>query len=220
MILLSLYTSWLKGRRHNFICQLLLSSLLFLNGCAYLKPATSSSCQQQPLSTKSINCWSIQGKLGYKTKKESGSAYLTWQQDRQHYRIHLSGPLGSGAINIEGSDKTIRFQQAGQEAVASSDPKTLLLNQLGWEFPIHQLLYWMKGQPAPMNSEIPAHTKLIKNNKGLTTEISQSGWQLRYFRYTSKGLPTKIIAQNHHIKLTFIIKQWNSQQKGTKRLSF
>jgi outer membrane lipoprotein LolB len=44
-----------------------------------------------------LDGWQIDGKIGIRAPKDSGSGTLFWLQRQDYYDIRLSGPLGRGA---------------------------------------------------------------------------------------------------------------------------
>lgn len=50
----------------------------------------------------SLDGWQIDGKIGIRAPKDSGSGTLFWLQRQDYYDIRLSGPLGRGAARLTG----------------------------------------------------------------------------------------------------------------------
>ena len=88
-------------RFFNFIA---LGILLTLSGCSYFSSQEQLSGSGQPSAWQAhkqqltpIDAWQINGKLGIRSAKDSGSAVLFWLQRQDYFDIHLSGPLGQGS---------------------------------------------------------------------------------------------------------------------------
>ncbi|MEF9956985.1 MAG: lipoprotein insertase outer membrane protein LolB, partial [Acinetobacter sp.] len=75
------------------------SSILLLSGCQHLtqpqKAITSPQIQDE-------NNFDLQGKIGVRTPKQSGSAFFTWVQQQDQFDIELTGILGVGKTQIQG----------------------------------------------------------------------------------------------------------------------
>jgi len=158
----------------------------------------------------SIDQWQVQGKLGVRLPNNSGSVYFNWKQRPDDFAIHLSGPLGQGTTWIRGDDRRVSLEQTDQPPLFAATPEALMKKSLGWSLPIGQLYYWIRGIASP-NSDASEQSRY---NDGSLERLEQDGWQLQYSRYkTVSGwsLPTKVIAHQQDLKLTFIIKNWKLQ---------
>ncbi len=183
---------------------------LFLSGCAGFStppepiaaPDSWSSHEQQLLAT---NQWRLTGKIGIRNSRESHSASLYWQQLQEHYEIELSGPFGQGGARIEGNGGGVMIDVAGEEPVHALSPELLMQRTLGWQFPIRELLYWVKGIPAP---GLPYAPEFADNR---LQNLNQKGWQIRYLRYTHADgvdLPGKLIISRGDLRITIVAKEW------------
>jgi len=178
-----------------------------------------SACSTQPIATGKIADWNsyqqqlkqethwrLSAKMGVRSPEKSGSAYLQWQQLGDNYQIHISGPLGQGSTWIRRNEQNIRLERAGEITLRANSADELLRQAVGWNAPLEQLKYWVRGLPAP---NIPA--TIHHNSLGTMATLEQSGWQLEYSRYIEHGryqLPTKIIAHHQDLRLTLIVKDW------------
>ncbi|MGH1370579.1 MAG: lipoprotein insertase outer membrane protein LolB [Cellvibrionaceae bacterium] len=157
-----------------------------------------------------IDQWQVQGKLGVRLPDNSGSVYFNWKQRPDDFAIHLSGPLGQGTTWIRGNDRQVSLERPNQTTILAKTPEALMQKGLGWWLPISQLYYWVRGIPAPQTH--PSAQQ--HHDDGSLKFLEQDGWQLEYSRYKSVSgwsLPSKVIARQQDIKLTFIIKNWKLQ---------
>ncbi len=149
--------------------------------------------------------WQIKGKIGVRTQSEGGSAYLDWSQAQDSFYITLSGPLGQGTTVVSGNPTGARLEQPDGTYIAES-PDQLVRDHTGWAIPINNLLYWVKGMPAPGGK--PA---LTFNTLGTLATLQQDGWSLSFDQYgqlMGTLLPQKIRIQKGELKVTLIIKDW------------
>lgn len=152
-----------------------------------------------------IQNWYIKGKIGLKDGKEAHSAYLNWLQCGDNYDIRVTGPFGQGAAHLFGNDKLASLETADKQTSHAHNAEQLLSRQLGWSFPVTELLYWLRGIPSPM---------LSYDVQDQLTSFQQSKWQLSFPRLKNIDtyqLPTKIVASQDPLKITLIIKQWQLQ---------
>ena len=113
-----------------------------------------------------------------------------------------------------GDDSNILIERPGKEPAFSNQPSTLIANTFGWDLPLKQLRYWVRGLPTPPHHRNQTAPLTTYNETGLLAQLEQMGWALSYSRYrpieqlNGRVLPHKIRAQRDDAILTLIIKQW------------
>lgn len=153
-----------------------------------------------------ITKWTLDGKMGVKTKDDGGSAYLHWQQDGDNYDIHLSGALGVGSLHINGGPDGVMLEDSKHRTFAGSLYSLLAEEKIPWNLPLDHLLKWVKGQPSK--------TKLKKwklNEAGYLAEVEEDGWHIIYDRYQDVNgiaLPHKLVAESVDLKVTLVVSKW------------
>lgn len=182
-----------------FVCAI----SLLVSGCIHFdsRSATPASMQQYAGNSALIS-WQLAGKVGIKAGGKANSAYLNWTQCGDRYAIHLSGPLGSRAATLSGGPQRVTLTTPEQTFAATS-PERLLADHLGWELPVSDLIYWIRGLPTPGSTVNPAAI----SDPG----FSQEGWLVRYPRSKQVGtytLPTKTIIEDPRLKVTLLLKNW------------
>ena len=155
-----------------------------------------------------ISQWHVKGKLGYKSASDAGSAWLDWRQQLEHFKLLLGGPFGAGTVEIVGNGHTVALRQGNKPDQFAPSAKALSRKLLGWELPIEELSYWIRGIPAP---DVPVVDQSF-NSQGLLAIFQQAGWQLKLSKYrdTEMGkLPSKLVAIQNGTRFTLIIKEYN-----------
>jgi outer membrane lipoprotein LolB len=155
--------------------------------------------------------WQIQGKIGVRTADDAGSAYIDWSQAQDSFYITLSGPLGQGTTIVSGNPTGARLEQSDGTWIAES-PDQLVQEHTGWEIPISNLLYWVKGMPAPGSRPAATH-----NDLGTLATLQQDGWNLTFDQYSPQMgtlLPCRIRIQKDQLRVTLIIKRWQALAEG------
>lgn len=200
----------------------LLSLILLLTGCGLfatkqdqdiIEQGNTKLWQQHKSKIAELTTWQIDGKVGIRSSKDSGSATLFWLQQLDYYDIRLSGPLGRGATRIIGKPGDVTIEIAGQGRFSAATPEELLEQQIGWSLPVSHLVWWVKGLPAPNSQSritLDAHSRLQK--------LQQDGWTIDYLEYADKGgywLPERIKAYNSDLQVTLVAKQWTLRKLGT-----
>jgi outer membrane lipoprotein LolB len=190
-----------------------------LAGCAGLGPKEALQGQGNPQAwhtykaqVTAVDGWEISGKVGIRAPSDSGSGTLYWLQRNDYYDIRLSGPLGRGAARLTGRPGDVSLEVANQGRYQAASPEDLLEQQLGWRLPIGNLVYWVRGLPAPEGKstvELDSDSRLAR--------LEQAGWTVEYTRYTQQGaywLPERLKLHGQDLDVTLVIKDWQPRQLG------
>src|SRR5690606_40163184 len=117
---------------------LLLTVALVMSACSNLHQretlefgGDAAAWQAHRQTVAPLENWILQGKLGVKAPGESGSGTVFWLQQQDYYDIRLSGPLGRGATRIQGSNRGITLDIAGQPSRGAPSAAALRDAQTG-----------------------------------------------------------------------------------------
>ncbi|MBS7661907.1 lipoprotein localization protein LolB [Pseudomonas lalucatii] len=204
----------------TFVRPLILFGLLaLLAGCAGLTsrealegsgdPARWQAHKQQ---VAALDAWQINGKVGIRAPRDSGSGTLFWLQRQDYYDIRLSGPLGRGAARLTGRPGAILLEVANQGRYQAASPEALLQQQLGLNLPVSHLLWWIRGLPSPASK-----SRLTLDGDSRLAQLKQDGWRVDYQRYAQQNgywLPERIRLDGHDLQVTLVIKDWQPRQLG------
>ncbi|HXR02081.1 MAG TPA: lipoprotein insertase outer membrane protein LolB [Pseudomonas sp.] len=160
----------------------------------------------------SLDGWQINGKVGIRAPKDSGSGTLFWLQRQDYYDIRLSGPLGRGAARLTGRPGAVSLEVANQGRYEAADPETLLKDQLGWRLPVSHLVWWVRGLPAPESK-----SSLTLDSDSRLSNLEQDGWQIEYLSYTQQNgywLPERMKLHGQDLDVTLVIKDWQPRKLG------
>lgn len=154
-----------------------------------------------------VTDWEAKGLVGirYQGKAQSANVYMT--VDNTHYQLQLYGPLGADRVIIEGSQHAVSMRTSDGKILKASSPEKLLQQQLGWSLPVSNMLYWLRGLPAP---NIKSNISYDQYNH--IKSMHQQGWLIYYMRFAGvqgNDLPTKILMQNEKLRATIVISSWD-----------
>ncbi|RZA05415.1 MAG: outer membrane lipoprotein LolB [Moraxellaceae bacterium] len=191
-----------------------LLSILF-NGCAQTtqKPAViGQDWAKHEAQVRGKDNWQALGKLGIKVPNDGGSANLRWNQQHDSYQIDLKGPFGQGNLSITGAPSKVTLIEAGEPPQHAKTAEELIVKTTGWNIPVAQLAYWVRGLPAP-NLKI---NRFTPNAEGFISELEQAEWKVTYGDYLSVtsnneviAMPGRITAEYKDVKLTLVIREWS-----------
>jgi len=188
-------------------------------GCA-VKPIANttpkiiSSWEDQQKNLAPLIYWDITGKLGIKTKDETHSTFMNWQQQANQYTITITSPIGTSVAQIDSNGHAVQLKLSDHKIYSADSLDELLWNQLGWILPADQLFYWIRGLPAPSTID---HQQL--NTQHQLVQLEQSGWAIAYLDYMNAdgySLPKKIVLANPEMKLTLFISEWRIAESALR----
>lgn len=118
--------------------------------------------------------FSITGKIGVRTAKQTGSAFYAWSQDGERFAIDLTGALGIGQTHIEGIPEHVTLQSAKTGLIEATTPEELLQRATAWQAPISYLPFWIDGQSVNLDSTATRDTQ----NRLQT--LNEGGWDVTF----------------------------------------
>lgn len=189
----------------------ILISVLLISSCATL-PAKEEpqnkdmTWDSREAKLRGIENWDLKALIAIRTSKESNSASLDWKQNKQNYTLFLFGPLGSNSYVLKRQDNKIELETPSGKKFLANTPEELFKQQTGWNLPVSDLFYWVRGLPVP---GVPAVKQFDAYHH--LTELTQHGWKVHFLRYTATrygDLPSKIFMDYPQLSVKIIISRW------------
>ena len=187
------------------LVRVLLVSLAFggvlpLTGCTTGRMQSSGrlhslswSARQSQL--QALTHWTAIGVLTAFDGQNAMVGYFNWaQQGLQVYRVSVHGPLGVGGFLISGSPTQVALRQATGRTIVAKTPEQLMHSALGWSLPVSELIYWLRGLPAPQQAH--AAYKMTHDASAHLVQLRQQGWVITYEKLTAVGevdLPERLV---------------------------
>ncbi len=183
-----------------------ISMLIALSGCQSTPQKTAGGVQQEKHLYRATR-WEAEGKIAIQMEDDRQSASFKWTQNKADYTVHLFGPFGQGTTWLRRTSHEVVLENAKTGTHKATSAETLMEDVLGWQVPVSNLQFWLRGLPAKQPK--PAH--LQRDPAGFLTHLHQEGWQVAYSRHENFDgwwLPTRIQAKRDDLKLTVVIKRW------------
>lgn len=200
----------LLNRFNYFLLSLLLISL---TACTTIttRPTpqttqTISATQIQQNQNRLIANWTVRGRIAVQMAQQGGSASVFWKQQGQNYAMELFGPLGAGAVYLNGVPGQIDLTTSKGQYLQAATPEKLIQQALGWNLPVTNLNYWIRGIPAPGFVVTQSF-----NDQGQLAQLQQDGWQINYQTYmneNNKALPQYMTLVRQGLTVKIIIDSW------------
>ena len=144
----------------------------------------------------SLRDWRADGLMMTAGASSNFSLYFHNYND---YSLLLSDRFGLWRLNIIFSEKQIILLKNRKKMVLTPEQfRSLLEENLGSNFPIKNLLFWIRGIPSQQY-----------NRKNLPNEIIESGWKIRFLDYkyfNSTRLPSRLMIFTSSGRLLAVIK--------------
>jgi outer membrane lipoprotein LolB len=150
--------------------------------------------------------WSFTGRIGVSAGEEGFNGRLRWRQHQDEFDATLSGPLGAGAVQIEGNAGSVTIVDGDGAITRLDDPELDLKYRYGWTIPVNSLRYWALGVPDPSR---PAQMNFGED--GTLSRIAQGGWIVDITQYREGGgqlMPRRIRAENPDSRVRLVIDDW------------
>jgi len=195
------------GRGHR-AALLGLCALLALAGCAPQprRAELPADWQEHAAAVSARSAWGLQGKIGLRAASGSGSAFLTWTQEAERYRLVLSGALGMGKLVLTGDADGVAWNDSRGRTGRHADPDALVAAIWGWRLPVAALKYWIRGIPQP---DRPVEDAEFAGPE--LTRFRQSGWLVEpaaYREVDGIALPTRLRLEGEGAVLTVLVNRW------------
>ena len=146
--------------------------------------------------------WQLEGRAAVAIGSQGWQASLNWRQQDAAAEVHLSGPLGVGAVVLRETPAGLSLNGAPpSDAVIAQ-----LQDRLGFELPLSDLRYWLLGVPDPS-----AAFELTRNADDRAVLLVQAGWTLNYERYKAVNgdlLPDRMTMSREGVRLRIAVDRW------------
>jgi len=189
----------------------LLFATALLSACTAIAPPAkeNSDWTRQRDQLQELESWELRGRVNVRYDNESHTPRINWLQQNVEYHIRLWGTFNAGNTLIVGRPGYVSLENDG-ETVDASSPEELILRQMGYELPISQLNYWIKGLPSPDSG-----FQLSFNELNQLTTIEQADWTINLSdmrQYGQVSLPRRVelTRARNDIRLRFIGLNWTT----------
>jgi outer membrane lipoprotein LolB len=189
-------------KRFNWICL----AVIFLTGCTIKSKVPLTPSQKQQVALSELSQWTLNGRMAFKSDLERVSAYMNWQQNEQQYLLKLNTFVGTSIFTIQGSEQSATLRK-GEESYFHPNPDEIIRDITGWDIPLLQLQYWVKGHVR--DAEVIAQF----DEQGFLSSLvhKKTQWQVEYDDYQNVGtitLPHTIEVSKDDKLIKIRVKKW------------
>ena len=189
----------------------LLAALLLASGCATLPAGVPlpelDSWETRVAVLGSHSHWQFSGRVAVKAGEEGFNGKISWSQQDAAFKTTVAGPLGVGAVRIEGDAGRVVLTDQDGDQIVMQDAERELFWRYGWTIPVSSLRYWALGIPDPAT---PATTAL--DEQGRLATLEQGNWRVEISSYRDSGgqsMPRILTASNPDTRVRMVIDSWS-----------
>jgi len=150
--------------------------------------------------------WKFHGRISIKTPEETSIISIRWQQNEDDIKLRLYGSMGKTYARLVKKDGVATLT-VENKSYTNTNARYLLWSVLGWDLPIDEMQYWIKGITHPEKNEL----KILRDKKGQLISFDYNSWHAdfeRYKKYESYQLPTKLILTHPKLRIRISIQSW------------
>jgi outer membrane lipoprotein LolB len=180
-----------------------LAALMFvtLSGCAGLRGLQPA----RTVEPSRVAAFELDGRINLRLPKEAFPGRVRWQHRVDADELWFYSPLGSAVARLrQDADGALLITGEGREYRAG-DLHQLAYEVLGWDLPLEQLPYWVRGLPGPGEADRE------DDSEGRPRSIRQAGWQVSYLDWTPagvNGLPSKLDVRGQRLRMRLAVETW------------
>jgi outer membrane lipoprotein LolB len=160
------------------------------------------SWEQRAAELQKLDAWQLDGRAAVAVGTQGWQASLNWRQRGDAAEVHLSGPLGVGALLLKRTAAGLSLNDAApSDAVLAQ-----LQERLGFELPIDHLRFWLLGVPDP-----GAPFELERNAQDRALRVTQDEWVIDYDRYLPVAgdvLPGHLVLSREGVRVRIAVDRW------------
>ena len=147
--------------------------------------------------------WELEARLAVRAGGEGGSGRLAWRQRGEHYEIRLTAPVTGQGWQLAGGPGQARLEGLDDGVRVGDDPARLLAEATGWDIPLADLAWWVRGGRAPGPAD------LAFGPDGRPARLVQQGWTVEY-REWAGDRPRRVFASRGEASVRLVVDRWGS----------
>ncbi|HSN17900.1 MAG TPA: lipoprotein insertase outer membrane protein LolB [Gammaproteobacteria bacterium] len=190
---------------------LMLAACSTLTGTAPTGADDQTAWRRHQLDIMKLGDWSFSGRVGFIDGNDSGSGSLDWQQQEGLTTVDFRGPLGAGAVHMEGDASALHVRTSRGDDFVTMDPEEDLGRRLHQPLPVMSLRYWVLGVPDPGAESVE------QSAGGELKSLDQRGWHVEYQEYAQVqglALPVRLTLARDAVHIKVAVSSWSLPPSG------
>lgn len=193
--------------------------LVLLHGCASAPPPPDedhsrtepSDWDERRTELAAFDQWTLEGRIAVRQGDRNDTGIIRmWEQDGEDFELRISSSfMGMGLTQIKGDPGHLIINTPDGEQYISDNPQLLIHEAMGWDLPIANLSWWVRGLPAPGDDEF----HLYFDEDGNVGHLHQDGWEIYYENHASTNgelpaTPRRLTATHGNALVRIAISSW------------
>lgn len=177
------------------------------------KPGTAAQLAAQAGRERQLGAqpdWSLEGRFAASDGNRGGSGSLDWSQQGARFRFTLRAPITGKTVQLQGGPDGVVLTGLDHGPLAGRDARTVLRQQFGWDIPVRDLAWWVRGLRTPDQPAV-----LTFGANGLPATLDQDGWHVEYrdwYAERNPPLPRKVYASRDPFSVRVLVEQWGDAE--------
>ncbi|MDN0082123.1 lipoprotein insertase outer membrane protein LolB [Crenobacter sp. SG2305] len=179
-----------------FVRVVLLAATLLVTACATQQPFQPVNLPGQAIDTP----FSVSGRLAVKVDDKGSYGNFDWQHAPTRDVVSITTPVGSTVARLTRDADGVLLEADGKET-RSANVEELTNETLGWTLPLDNLVWWIRGVPAPN-----APSERLADGA-----LQQQGWTIRFFRDegdTVSRVPKRVELVRDRLSIKLVTHAW------------
>ncbi len=176
-----------------------LAAIAALAGCAALEPAGGPA--------QRAAAFDFVGRVAATYEGRAFTSGVRWEHLPERDEIWLMTPTGQALAHITADASGATLTGTDQDQYHAGDVERLTRRALGWELPLAQLRWWVRGEPVPGT---PAE-EAVHDQQGRLVRLRQDGWHIDYVHFADTardGRPQRLDLTRAGQRIRLVIDNW------------
>jgi len=168
-------------------------------------PVAVAAWDQRAADLQRLASWQLGGRAAVAFGTQGWQASLDWRQSGDAAEVHLSGPLGIGAMVLKRTPEGLSLNGAPPSDAVMAQ----LQDRLGFELPLDHLRYWLLGVPDPASA-----FEIKRNDQDRAVQLTQDQWTIDYDRYMPVDgdmLPAHLVMSREGVRVRIVVDHWREE---------
>ena len=189
------------GRLALLLCGLLLAA------CTTLKPAAIV------VDPSRVSAFELTGRVNVRVESKAYPGRLHWHHAPSTDEVWLYSPVGTAVAHMRHDASGALLVTSDGKEYRADDLKVLSRQVLGWDLPLEDLQFWVRGLGSPALGAAERED----DEGGKLRLLKQAGWQVVYLDWApagASGLPSKLDLAGAGLRMRLVVDEWKINGLG------